>query len=270
MTIRSAFFTSATDDRLTPGPRAASGWGSDHMRGMAVSGALARAAERVATPGLVPVRWSIDLFRPTRMSDVDVTTTVVRAGRRYCLIDVVAAQNDAPTARATAAFAAASDAESTVWATDHALTPPASDGDDQPEEVERFYWDAGRGWLTPGESPYTSERKGVWHFPIPVVDGEEPSPFVVAAAVADVVNAICSVGPDGLAFINTDATMHLSRSPASGPIGLAMISRTEHAGLSASAAAVFDRQGAFGHVSATGLANPPIPLLHHPFPEARR
>jgi len=42
---RSAFFTDVVPDtrgaRLTPGPRAASGWGADHMRGMAVSGALA-------------------------------------------------------------------------------------------------------------------------------------------------------------------------------------------------------------------------------------
>ncbi|MEJ9078292.1 acyl-CoA thioesterase domain-containing protein [Gordonia malaquae] len=274
MAARSAFFTSADDTsshtRFTPGARAASGWGADHMRGMAVSGALARTAERVVEhrgrTDLIPVRWSIDLFRPTRMQDVDVTATIVREGRRFCLVDVVAEQNGSATARGTAAFAAPSESTSRVWTADDAVAPPDSDGDDQPGDVERFYWDEGRGWLTPGTSPYTSARKAVWHFPIPIVDGEPPSPFSITAAVADVVNAIASVGPDGLAFINTDATVHLSRRPSAGSVGLAMTTRTEHAGLSAATAVVFDRHGAFGQVAASGLANPPIALLHHPFP----
>ncbi|MBC2592498.1 acyl-CoA thioesterase domain-containing protein [Rhodococcus aetherivorans] len=189
---------------------------------------------------------------------------MVRDGRRLCLIDVVASQNGQDTARATATFAAASDANSRVWTCDESIDPPASDGADQPDDVERFYWTDGRGWLTPGTSVYTGERKAVWHFAIPVVANEDPSGFVTAAAVSDVINAIASVGPDGLAFINADATVHLSRRPVRSAIGLVMTTRSEHAGLSAASAVVFDRVGPFGQVCASGLANPPIALLHHP------
>ena len=47
--------------------------GAAQIRGSAVSGVLAAAAERVASvhgaPGLRPVRWSLDLFKPAAVRE---------------------------------------------------------------------------------------------------------------------------------------------------------------------------------------------------------
>src|SRR6476620_9291000 len=111
--MTSAFFRLApgrdvqSEEHLPQRP-AGSGWGSGHMRGMAVSGALARAAERaveaLGRQDLQPVRWTLDLFRPARMEPSVASSTVVREGRRLCLVDAVLSQDGEAVARASALY----------------------------------------------------------------------------------------------------------------------------------------------------------------------
>src|SRR3954467_8927606 len=90
-----AFFTHQ-GDTLVPTPLACSMWSDDQMHGVALSGALARAAERaVAEAGrtdLRPARWVVDLFRQARMQPCSFATEVVREGSRILLVDVMLTQ----------------------------------------------------------------------------------------------------------------------------------------------------------------------------------
>jgi hypothetical protein len=99
-----AFFTHQ-GDTLVPTPLACSMWSDDQMHGVALSGALARAAEAcLATAGrtdLRPARWTVDLFKPARMVPCSFATEVVREGSRICLVDVTMTQEGRRVARAS-------------------------------------------------------------------------------------------------------------------------------------------------------------------------
>lgn len=101
----------------------------------------------------------------------------------------------------------------------------------------------------------SGERKQIWHLPMPVVHGEYLSPFQLAASVADVTNIVTNWGSEGLAYINADVTLHLSRLPVGMQVGLAALDHLEHDGIAVGTAAVYDREGPIGTASVSALAN---------------
>ncbi|MBY8856955.1 thioesterase family protein [Nocardia sp. CA2R105] len=248
----------AETEELHPEPCAASGWGTAHMRGLAVSGALARETERtIDTLGrhdLQPVRWTLDMFRPAKMEPSVTSATVVRDGPRLCLIDAVLSQNGQPVARASGLYLRPSATpDGTVWSGGASPTPPEVPA--PPKDRERLYFDPDHGWGEWTDGFQRSARKQIWHFPIPVVEGEILTPFQLAASVADVTNLISNLGSAGLEFINPDLTLAIARLPESTDLGLALTERVEQHGLAVGTAVVFDRRGVLGTVTASALAN---------------
>ncbi|MGW5515206.1 acyl-CoA thioesterase domain-containing protein [Nocardia africana] len=245
-------------EELHPEPGAASGWGAEHMRGLAVSGALAREAERtVDTLGrgdLQPVRWTLDMFRAARMQPSTTSATVMRDGPRVCLIDTVLHQDGEPVARASALYLRPSETPGgAVWSGGTTPAPPAADH--APGDRERLYFDLEHGWGEWTDNFATVDRKQVWHFPIPIVHGESLTPFQSAASIADVTNLISNLGSAGLEFINPDVTMTIARLPRGTELGLALTERVEHHGIAVGTAVAFDRHGVIGTVTASAVAN---------------
>lgn len=268
---------------LHPEPTAAGLWaGGTQMRGSAVSGALARQAERIAAvhggPDLRPVRWTLDLFRPAGMRESVVTGRVVRAGRRLCLVDVVFRQETsrgpADVARASALFLARGQADpGEVWsAQPPVVLPPA---DLRPGTTEpRLYFSEGTGWTSTPQAHQNSRRKRVWLFGVPVVRGESPTPFQLTAAAGDVTNFVANWGSSGIAFINADVGVTMARLPVGEEIGLATELRIEHEGIVAAVAGLFDRGGVFGTATVSSLAGSSGPIdprqLGEPLPAGTR
>ncbi|MFD5121928.1 acyl-CoA thioesterase domain-containing protein [Streptomyces sp. NPDC058385] len=249
-------------ETLFPQPRALSQWGGGaQLRGMAVSGALARAAERVvpAVEGaadLRPVRWTLDLCRPASSAPCTATANVVRRGRRLCLVDAFLFQNDRMVARASALFlAVGGSARGNVWSPATRPSPPPETLRSSTAEP-RLYFSEGIGWTGTPAPHQTSGRKMTWHFPSQVVQGERATPFQQAAMVADVVNVVSNWGDGGLEFINADVTLALARLPADDQeLGLAAEQRVEENGVAVGSAAVFDRLGVLGTATVTGLVS---------------
>jgi hypothetical protein len=97
---RQGEYFSFDGEALIPEQTAVSGWGANLMFGPAVTAALARGAELACpAPDLQPAKASFDLFRPALMMPSTVRTTVVRQGRRLCLIDVAFVQDVMDIAR---------------------------------------------------------------------------------------------------------------------------------------------------------------------------
>ncbi|MEV0064190.1 acyl-CoA thioesterase domain-containing protein [Nocardia sp. NPDC050718] len=242
---------------LCPTPVAGSGWAGGQMRGMAVSAALAREVEhRVAELGsdsLRPTRWTLDLFRPVAMRPGTVETEIVRTGTRLCLVDARLHQDGTPVAAARALYLAAGEAPTgRCWSASGAPIPPPPTWHRAPDD-SRIYYSGDAGWDADPTQHHNISRNRLWHKSIPVIHGEEASPFQFACAVADVSNVVTNLGSQGLEYINTDVTVALSRLPIGDEMGVSATDRHERDGIAIGTAELYDRTGVFGTTTVTAL-----------------
>ncbi|MEV6257943.1 MULTISPECIES: acyl-CoA thioesterase domain-containing protein [Nocardia] len=258
---RSAFFDTDSDDRiLSPLPTAGSGWNGGQMRGVAVSAVLARGVERrladLGPDRLRPARWTVDLFHPVAMRPCSVETEIVRAGKRLRLVDARLLQDGQPVAAARALFlAAGSDPAGDCWSAGKALPPPPASWR-RSEDRARVYYSDDAGWDADPAQHHNRSRNRLWHGPIDIVTGEEPSPFQFACGVADVSNLVANLGTHGLEYINADVTVAFSRLPIGGEMGISATDRQEYDGISVGTAVLYDRLGAFGSSTVTAITAP--------------
>lgn len=91
--------------------------------------------------------------------------------------------------------------------------------------------------------------------PPPLVAGEEMSPFVRAAVMAETTSLVCHWGSAGAGFINIDTTLALNRLPRGTGLGLRADNQRSHAGISVGTATMFDRDGYIGSCTVTAISN---------------
>ena len=191
------------------------------------------------------------------MQPCTVRTTVVREGRRLCLIDAVMEQGEEPVARASGLFVLPSEPPpGEVWEPESAFDPPPLDlaaVSDEPR-VPLFSSEQ-LGWSTSFAEHQNGERKMTWQTGMPVIPDERPSPFVAAASIADAASMVTNWGSNGVEQINADITLTLARLPVSLEVGLAAIDRVSSDGVAVGTAAVFDRQGPVGNAVVSSIAN---------------
>jgi acyl-coenzyme A thioesterase PaaI-like protein len=245
---------------LTPTEDARGAWRPDSLHGVALCGALARAAEltvaRLGRDDLQPARISVDLFAAPVFAPCELATEVVREGRRICLVDVRLTQHGRRVARASAAFLQPGDpAPGRVWAPGGRHEPPPVELVPAGAESRVPLVDSGDGWSGVLREHQNAGRKLLWGRARPVVVGEAVTPFQAAASAADTANIATGWGEHGVEHINTDVTLVLARLPEGDEIGLAAEDRVEHAGVAVATASVFDRSGPLGSVAVTTLAN---------------
>ena len=259
MTDAISFFTRDGDD-LVPEPLACSMWSRDQMHGVALSGALAWAAERrLAEAGrtdLRPARWAVDLFRPARMVPCTLSAEIEREGRRICLVDVILSQDGQRVARGTATFLQPSaSTEGEVWEPSERPEPPAADVVAPSTRPRAPYVRSSADWSQDFLAHQNAARKATWSTAVPVVAGEPVTGFQAAAATADGASMVTNWGTRGIEYINTDITLTLAREPEGVEIGLLATDRVEHDGIAVGTATVFDRRGPLGSVLVAALAN---------------
>jgi acyl-coenzyme A thioesterase PaaI-like protein len=259
VTDQISFFTLDGSD-LVPTSLACSMWSDDQMHGVALSGALARAAQRaLAAAGrtdLRPARWSVDLFKAARMVPCTFTTEVVREGSRICLVDVTMTQDGERVARASATFLKPSARTAgEVWEPDERPTPPPLDVAPPTDQPRVPFLRSGGLWSQDFTQHQNAERKAFWTSAIPVVPDEPLTAFQAAAASADSASMVSNWGTRGVEYINTDIALTLAREPAGVEIGLLATDRVEHDGIASGTCAMFDREGPLGTVTIAALAN---------------
>ncbi|NPC97134.1 acyl-CoA thioesterase domain-containing protein [Nocardioides sp. zg-DK7169] len=244
---------------------AASMWGENHLHGVAVSGAMARALEhRVAELGradLRPARYTVDLFRPATTDPCVVRTEVVREGNRLCLVDATYLQDDVAVARASGLFLRATGSTAgETWspgsgAESDLVPPPLEIAPVTTEAHVPFIHSDDVGWSQDFTQHQNASRKQSWSTGPSVVVGEAPTPFQAVASLADGASLVTNWGSLGVEHINTDITLVLAREPDGVSIGLAATDRREDGGIAVGTAAVFDRSGRLGTVVVSALAN---------------
>ena len=252
------------EGRFVPTKKAGSPWGDDVQHGGPPAGLLARAIEQLAAaPDMHVSRLTIDLFRPVPMAPVAVTARTVRAGRRIHVVEATLQAGGVDVCRASGLLLRTT-ADGGSRAGGGVAPPPRPDGiethvtgaEPRPPVPRR------EGFHTAVEFrrlPRTQETGPVvaWiRMPMPLVDGEEMTPLVRIAAIADFVNAIGSgSSPAGMGFINVDSTIYLHRPPTGEWIGMQVERSLEPDGVGVAAALLFDDHGLVGRATQAVLAN---------------
>ncbi|MGY2062514.1 acyl-CoA thioesterase domain-containing protein, partial [Nocardia gipuzkoensis] len=196
---------------------------SDQVVGPALCGLLAGAIENDhGTDGFVPVRLTVDLFKPARMRPLTVATTRVRDGRRIRLADAVLTQDEGPVARASVVLLQPSqEPPGVIWKRESQPLPPPADLTAPDGIPAAPLWNSdASGWSSSVAEHEDDSRKRSWQSPVPAVAGVAATPFVRAAMAAEQTSMVTNWSDAGIGFINTDLTLGLSRLPIGTWIGL--------------------------------------------------
>lgn len=240
---------------LEPVPEARSPWAADMLHGRLLAGLAARAVDETTDdPAVRVARLTVDMFRTPPMTPLQVTTQIIRDGRRVRVVEVSIHAGDVEVARASALMLRTGqhpDAaiwRAPAWTAVHPETLPAPEGEN-----------AGGGWdirlLTPGGF-WTAERKQLWaRDSWQLVDGEAPSPVVRAALAADLPNPMANSGTAGLQFINADLTLFLGRPPVSEWIGVEVVDHVGYDGIAVGTCTLYDTEGPIGSSSVCAITN---------------
>ncbi len=90
---------------------------------------------------------------------------------------------------------------------------------------------------------------------IPVVAGEEPSPYVRVVMAAESTSLVTNWGSEGIGYINCDLTVAISRLPEGDRVGLQADTHITADGLSVGTATLFDARGPIGTGMVTAVSN---------------
>lgn len=263
-----ALFTVLDDDHVQPTELSRGPWSPDAQHGGPVAALVARAAEgalaSTGSPAVAPVRLTLDLERPVPLTPLQVSAEVVRPGRKVQVAEVVVRDEAGRRlVRATVLALRREDLDLPAqrFAPDDVGPPDRRTADPQPMwepmgDVVAFHKDAvEHRFVGPGGGMLALGPATDWiRLRVPVVAGEEPSPFQRVVAAADFVNGLSGVLPfDRWTFINPDLTVTLHRLPVGEWVALDAVSRLEPSGVGTAEAELFDERGRLGRCVQTLL-----------------
>jgi hypothetical protein len=214
-------------------------WSPEHQHAGPPSALLARAIEQAVAddPAFLVTRLCVEVLTPIPLGAFEVTTGVVRAGRKVRRFEASLATGGRAVARATAL--AVRGGEIAL-----AAAPPPAPPPDPPEAGEPHLFPVVTqevaGYALAVEVSHVrnaSQQGGVaaWiRTRVPLVAGEEPSPLQRVMIAADSGNGIAiPADPRRFTFVNADLTVALHRplegdwvcldaATARGPLGIGL------------------------------------------------
>jgi Acyl-CoA thioesterase N-terminal domain/Acyl-CoA thioesterase C-terminal domain len=251
--VSEAIYLSEGPSRFLPTELARGPWDPDAQHGGAPAALIARAVEQ--TESAVPmnvVRLTYEFLRPVPLTPLDLSTRVLRPGRRVQLIEATLRAGEQEVVRATA-----------LRIRSDAVPAPAADGVSPPHggpatsepihmpAFERgptmFARDGMEVRFAKGAFADVGPAFAWFRLRAPLVAGEVPSPLQRLAAAGDFGNGIATaVSWATHVFINPDLTLYVERLPEGEWVGLDAITRVGDAGIGVSDSALYDERGRVG------------------------
>jgi len=242
-------------DKYLPGRFSRGPWSATSLHARVVIGLLGHEIERLhGAPDFMPARLTVDLYRLPDMSPAEVITRPVREGGRIKVIDAEFLSGGLSVARATSQLLRrTASPPGNVWSPPNWDAPP-------PESLpppEKGRGDMGDMWETraiTGELGSLGPRR-LWMREVrDLIGGEALTPFVRAALAADFASPYANFGDQGLAYINSDATIYLHRLPATEWIGFEVVNHQASNGVAIAECWLYDKAGPIGSSSVAALA----------------
>lgn len=240
----------AVPTELARGP-----WSPHAMHGSPPATLLARYLERHAVgTATFPVRFTVELMRPVPLRPLRVACETVRDGRKLQLVQGSLFDGDSEVCRATLLRFRETAVDEAPHAGVRHIAPMVRDQDPTRVDTLRPGWAVGVGFWSAMELERTDPRgehpgpSGMWlRLRVPIVAGEEPTPFQRVTAAADFGNAIAaSFGQGRYACINADLTITLHRLPQGEWVGLEPSIFPEAHGIGVSESILYDDTGRIG------------------------
>ncbi|OMB98289.1 hypothetical protein A5733_07970 [Mycobacterium sp. NS-7484] len=252
------FFVSG-DDGFTPNKIAHGGWGPT-LGGQVVGGLLARAVEQLVTDDdLQPARFTVEILRRVASAPVRVSASVVRTGARMQSVDAAMTQDGELVARGSALYLRrGTQPDGEFWSAPLDLPAPPDEPAQFDDAVPMFIKAYGPDpeWTGEGFPWQQAGPRYAWLREVrELVAGEELTPFIRAALAVDVTSSMTNFSSAGLAFINADYTLALSRLPVGPYIGMAAVTHTSADGVATGSASLYDTLGLIGTGLSTAVAN---------------
>jgi hypothetical protein len=222
------------------------------VNGHHIGGLVAWAIERdVPDRELQVCRLTVDMFKPVPMRPLRIETYPVRDGRRIQVIGVGIFDGDTEVTRGSALLMrAAEHPDGDPWALPDWDVPG-------PDAVAGPSMDTGLSWEIRRMTDWNIEQGRVWmREKIPFVAGQQLSPLVRAALMADFALPLGNSGRHGLSFINADLTLYLARDPAEDWIGMESAGHLGAGGIAIGSAWMYDGAGRFGHAVVAATPDP--------------
>jgi acyl-CoA thioesterase len=240
-------------DTFVPTELSRGPWSADALHGGPVAALVIRAVER-HHPGedLQPARLTLELLRPVPFSPLTVRTETTRDGRKVQLVDVTveADGRDVVRARVLRVRTLGADQQTHPSVAEDPAPPPPSAGREGLSPIlggRAFHSDGVEmrfvGGLFAQLGPST-----VWiRLRVPLVAGEEPSPWQRVAAAADFGNGVSSeLDFQTHLFINPDLTVYVHRPPVGEWVCLDARTRFGAPGIGMAESALWDLEGRIG------------------------
>jgi len=253
-------------DTFVPTGLTRGGWSDDAQHGGPPTGLLARCIERLdAVVPMQVVRLTVDLFRAVPLTPLTVETHVLREGRRIRLTEAVLRDGDLEVARGRALALRTREIPLPPSPNPPWEPPPGPDAGtpvDWPAlhdwgGLPRFHVDAVE--IRSIEGSFLRLGPGLsWFRLLPqVVAGEEPTPLVRMATLADMGNGNSqAVDARRWLFVNPDVTLHVHRLLEGEWLGMRSIAVQHPTGLGFADTELFDAKGPLGRVAQTQLVEP--------------
>lgn len=254
-TKKQPFFT-RDGDRFLPTPACRGPWNPNSMHGRVVIGLLGQEIERRhGGADYLPARLTVDMYRlPEIQAPCEVTTRVVRDGKRIKVIDAEFFSNGVSMARATSQLLLRTEnPPGTVWSRP-GWSVPAPTEIAPPEDGRAALGGMWAMRRIEGAMGTVGPRKAWINEVRELVDGIALTPFTRVAVSADFASPFANAGDEGLRYINTDVTIYLHRAPSTEWVGYEVLDHGATDGIAIAECRLYDERGPIGTSSVTALA----------------
>lgn len=217
-------------------------------------------ATRLAKEGMRIAHVSLDFLGPVPASEMEVTTSVDRPGKKIELRSAIASVEGKPRARVSAWLLRTSDDESPSVHLDDEPPPPMPDKAALSyfEAVPRFgYGDALEWRFAEGHFAEIGPAT-VWSkLRVAIVEGEPIPPIARVLAMVDSANGISAeLDVRKYLFVPVNLTVSLTREPIGEWVGMRAVTALSSDGVGTTRARLFDSRGSIGRALQTLFVEP--------------
>lgn len=236
-------------NRISAGP-----WDANSLHGRVVVGLLAHEIEvKHGAPDFMPARLTVDMYRLPGFAPMEVTTRLVRDGKRIKVVDAEFFSGGVSMARATCQLLQrTTNAEGNVWSPPNWVVP-------LPDDIDAANRRGALGTMweirsITGMMGTVGPRRLWMRESRELVEGQPLTPFVRAALASDFASPFANAGDKGLGYINSDVTLYLHRELKGEWIGFEVVNHHATDGVAIGECFAYDIEGPIGSAIVAALA----------------